>query len=64
MKRTTLILFLLISLLNDAKLKVNILGQINEEIFDEPILTSNLSALRIEASKSIKNLFGISFSFS
>ena len=64
MKRTTLILILLISLLNDAELKVNILEQINEEIFDEPILTSNLSALRTEASKAIKNLFGISFSFS
>ena len=64
MKRATLILILLISLLNDAELKVNILGQINEEIFDEPILTSNLSALRTEASKAIKNLFGITFSFS
>ena len=64
MKRTTLILILLISLLNDAELKVNILEQINEEIFDEPILTSNLSALRTEASKAIKNLFGITFSFS
>ncbi len=64
MKRGTLILILLISLLNDAQLKVNILGEIREEIFDEPILTSNLPNLRTEASKAIKNLFGISFSFS
>ena len=64
MKRTTLILFLLISLLNDAELKTNILEEIGEEIFDEPILTSNLPNLRTEASKAIKNLFGISFSFS
>jgi hypothetical protein len=64
MKRTTLILILLISLLNDAELKVNILGEINEEILDEPILTSNLQNLRTEASKAIKNLFGISLSFS
>jgi hypothetical protein len=63
MKRTTLILVLLISLLNDAELKTNILEEIGEEIFDEPILTSNLPNLRIEASKAIKNLFGISFPF-
>lgn len=62
--RRTLILILLISLLNEAEFKVNLLSEINEEIFDEPILTENLSALRTEASKAIKNLFGITFSFS
>lgn len=64
MKRTTLILFFLISLLNDAELKTNILKEISEEIFEEPILTSNLPNLRTEASRAIQNLFGISFSFS
>lgn len=64
MKRTALILVLLISLQNVAELKTNILEEVGEEIFEEPILTSNLPNLRTEASKAIKNLFGISFSFS
>lgn len=60
MKRTGLILLLLLTIFNDAEFKQNILTQMEEE----PILTANLGALRNEASRAVQRLFGINFSFS
>ena len=60
--KSTLVLLLLLSILNDAEFKQNILTQIED--VEEPVLEANPSALKTEASKAIKNLFGISFSFS
>jgi hypothetical protein len=60
MKRTTLVLLLFLTIFNHAELKQNILTQIEEE----PILLANEGALRNEAAKAVRNLFGFSFDFS
>ena len=63
-KKTFFILLLLISLLNDVNLKKNLLSKIEESEEEEPILMSNISVLRSEASNIVKRLFGFSYSFS
>ena len=61
MRKATLVLILLLSILNDAELKESILNQMEEE---EPTLEVNQSLLRSEASRILRNLFKISFDFS
>ena len=61
MRKATLVLILLLSILNDAELKESILSQMEEE---EPTLEVNQSLLRSEASRIPRNLFKISFDFS
>ena len=61
MRKATLVLILLLSILNDAELKESILSQMEEE---EPTLEVNQSLLRSEASRILRNLFKISFDFS
>ena len=63
-KKTFFILLLLISLLNDVNLKKNLLSNIEKSEEEEPILMSNISVLRSEASNIVKRLFGFSYSFS
>lgn len=64
MRKTLFIVFLLLSILNDAELKENLLSKMKVEIDEEePILKSNYIVLKNEASKIVQNLFGISFSF-
>lgn len=65
-KKFYLIFVLLFSLIIDVNLKQNLLNKIGESAFEEeePILTTNLSILRTEASKIVKKLFGFSYSFS
>lgn len=65
-KKSFLILVLLFSLIIDVNLKQNLLNKVEESEFeeDEPILTTNISTLRSEASKIVKKLFGFSYSFS
>ena len=63
-KKSFFILLLLISLLNDVSLKKNLLSKIEESEEEEPILMSNISVLRSEASNIVKRLFGFSYSFS
>ena len=60
--KATLVLFLLLSILNDAELKQNILAQIDD--VEDPVLMANPTALKAGAEKAIKNLFGITYSFS
>ena len=60
--KSTLVILLLLSILNDAELKQNILTKIED--VEEPVLESNLSALRSEASRAVQRLFGFSYSFS
>jgi hypothetical protein len=59
--KSSLILILLLSILNNAEFKQNLLAKISD--VEEPVLRANLSALRKEASQAVKNLFGISYSF-
>ena len=63
-KKSFYILLLLISLLNDVNLKKNLLSNIKESVEEDPILMSNISVLRSEASNIVKRLFGFSYSFS
>ena len=51
MKRTSLVLLLLLTIINDAELKLNIFAQ------------SDISTLKWEASQSLKRLFGLDFTF-
>lgn len=65
MRKSTFILILLLSIFNNVELKENILLKMKEEVAEEePILKTNLSILRNEASKVARNLFGISWDFS
>ena len=65
MRKSTFILILVLSIFNNVELKENILLKMKEEVAEEePILKTNLSILRTEASKVAKNLFGISVDFS
>jgi uncharacterized protein (UPF0147 family) len=59
--KITLIFILLLSILNDAQLKQNILSQIED--VEDPILTANSSTFKAESAKAIKNLLGISYNF-
>ena len=63
-KKSFFILILLFSLIIDVNLKRNFLSQITEYEEEEPILKSNISTLRTEASKIVSKLFGFSYSFS
>ena len=65
MRKSTFILILFLSIFNNVELKENIILKIKEDATEEePILKTNLSILRTEASKVAKNLFGISVDFS
>ena len=59
--KISLIIILLLSILNDAGLKQNILSQIED--VEDPILTANSSTFKAESAKAIKNLLGISYNF-
>ena len=63
-KKSFFILILLFSLIVDVNLKRNFLSQMKEIEEEEPILKTNIGNLRTEASKIVKKLFGISYSFS
>lgn len=63
MKKTSFILFLLLSILNNAEFKENLLSKMIEEDDEEPILRTNIGILRDEAVKITRNLFGISYRF-
>ena len=59
--KVTLILFLFISILNNAEFKQNTLTQIED--LEDPILEARPRVLKSEASKAIKSLTGISIDF-
>ena len=59
--KATLILFLFISILNNAEFKQNKLTQIED--MEDPILSSSPRKLKSEASNALKYIFGISFDF-
>ena len=63
-KKSIFILLLLICSFGNINLKKNLLPSIPEDEEEEPILMSNLSVLRNEASNIVRKLFGFSYSFS
>ena len=65
-KKSIFILLLLISSFGNINLKKNLLSSIPEaeEEEEDPVLMSNLSVLRNEASNIVRKLFGFSYSFS
>ena len=65
-KNSFFILILLFSFIIDVNLKQNFLNKLAESELEEeePILKTNISTLRSEASKITKKLFGFSYSFS
>ena len=64
-KKSIFILLLLISSFGNINLKKNLLSSIPEaeEEEEDPVLMSNLSVLRNEASNIVRKLFGFSYSF-